>query len=199
MRELFGSDEAVKFALAANIGYYHDDPERMLFLRYAIPQASYLAGGGHYVRGGSPALTDRLVALIKEAGGTIGIRPRSRPFAVCRRQNRWRRPPARAAAAMSREEAATMIFGNAAPQVLAAMLPEDRQSAFLRRTQSPIIEFVVDDIARGKSADHASAVSATTPPSLFPTGCTASQMREASALMADAPRGRVPYYVLVDF
>ena len=71
LSELFGADEAVKFALAANLADYHDDPDRMLFLRYAIPQAPYLAGGGHYVSGGSQALSDRLVALIKEAGGTL--------------------------------------------------------------------------------------------------------------------------------
>ena len=42
--ELFGADEAVKVALAANLSYYHDDPDRMSFLSYAIPQASYLDG-----------------------------------------------------------------------------------------------------------------------------------------------------------
>jgi phytoene dehydrogenase-like protein len=43
----------------------------MSFLSYAIPQASYLTGGGHYVRGGSAALTNRVVALIREAGGIV--------------------------------------------------------------------------------------------------------------------------------
>src|SRR6202035_4419923 len=58
--ELFGRDEAIKFALAANLSYFHDDPARMPFLRFAIPQASYLLGGGHYVRGGSQALSSPL-------------------------------------------------------------------------------------------------------------------------------------------
>ena len=71
LAELFGDDEAVKLALAANIAYYHDDPDRLLFLRFAIPQASYLIGGGHYVRGGSQSLTDRLVTLIKDAKGEL--------------------------------------------------------------------------------------------------------------------------------
>jgi hypothetical protein len=44
--ELFGGDEAIKLTLATNLGYYHDDPDRMLFLRYAIPQASYLMEAG---------------------------------------------------------------------------------------------------------------------------------------------------------
>ena len=54
---------ASKFALAANLGYYTDDPDTMPFISYAIPQASYLAGGGHYIRGGSQVLSDRLVAI----------------------------------------------------------------------------------------------------------------------------------------
>ena len=51
LNDLFGSDEAVKLVLAANFARYHDDPDEMPFVRYAIPQASYLVGGGHYISG----------------------------------------------------------------------------------------------------------------------------------------------------
>ena len=71
MNELFGIDEIVKMVLAANLVYFHDDPDQMLFLRYAIPQASYVLGGGHYIRGGSQALTDRLVALMVVPQGVV--------------------------------------------------------------------------------------------------------------------------------
>ena len=43
----------------------------MLFIAFAVPQASYLLGGGHYIRGGSQALTDKLVTLIQQAGGVL--------------------------------------------------------------------------------------------------------------------------------
>src|SRR6202042_3475818 len=69
LQRLFGNDEAVKFALAPNISYYTDDPDTMPFIAFAIPQASYLLGGGHYVRGGSQVLSDRLVAIVREGGG----------------------------------------------------------------------------------------------------------------------------------
>ena len=39
LRDLFGADEAVKLMLAGNLIYYDDDPERTLFLDYAIAQA----------------------------------------------------------------------------------------------------------------------------------------------------------------
>ena len=68
-QRLFGDDEAVKLVLASNIAYYTDDPDTMPFVAFAIPQASYLLGGGHYVRGGSQVLSDRLVAIVREAGG----------------------------------------------------------------------------------------------------------------------------------
>ena len=130
MSELFGADEAVKFALAANIVYYHDDPDRMLFLRYAVPQASYLAGGGHYVRGGSQALSDRLFALVTAAGGTVetGREADALLFEAGRIVGVGHH--ARGGGDERCDQART-IFGNAAPQVLAAMLPQDRRAGFL--------------------------------------------------------------------
>src|SRR5664280_2173503 len=68
---LFGDNEAVKLALASNLGYYTDDPDTMPFIHFAVPQASYLTGGGHYIRGGSQVLSDRLVAIVREAGGEV--------------------------------------------------------------------------------------------------------------------------------
>jgi phytoene dehydrogenase-like protein len=199
MRELFGTDEAVKFALAANIGYYHDDPERTLFLRYAIPQASFLAGGGHYVRGGSQALTDRLVALIKEAGGTLeagrdGDRLLFADGRIVGVGHHAR------GGGDAREDEAAMIFGNAAPHVLAGMLPNDRRDAFL----SPYAKLPVS------SSLWTMSFGVKRPPREFGVRSystfvvpdwmhSLSQMPEASALMAEAPGARVPYYVAVDF
>ncbi len=199
MSELFGADEAVKFALAANIVYYHDDPDRMLFLRYAVPQASYLAGGGHYVRGGSQALSDRLFALVTAAGGTVetGREADALLFEAGRIVGVGHH--ARGGGDERCDQART-IFGNAAPQVLAAMLPQDRRAGFLapyaRRQPSSSLWTVSFAVGR--------------PPRQFGLGNysnfivpdwmrSLSQMREASALMAKAPDGRVPYYVAVDF
>src|ERR1019366_9906319 len=68
---LFGDNEAVKLALASNLGYYTDDPDTMPFIHFAVPQASYLTGAGHYIRGGSQVLSDRLGALLRAAGGMV--------------------------------------------------------------------------------------------------------------------------------
>jgi phytoene dehydrogenase-like protein len=199
MNELFGEDEAVKLALAANFVYYHDDPDRMLFLRYAIPQASYVIGGGHYVRGGSQALSDALVALIKQAGGTLEAGREADALLVENGRIAGVGHRARDGSA-PRIDRAPMVFGNAAPQVLAKMLPEENRAAFLdpyaKRRPSislwtaslglsrPAREFGVENYSNFVIPDWMRSL---------------SQMREASAILGGEPDGRLPPYVLVDY
>ncbi len=131
---LFGTDEAVKLALASNLGYYTDDPDTMPFIAYAIPQASYLAGGGHYIRGGSQVLSDRLIAIVREAGGEA----ESSRVVDAILLDGDRACGVRHATADGndvREEFAPVVFGNAAPGVLAAMLPEGKRDPFLKTYQ----------------------------------------------------------------
>jgi phytoene dehydrogenase-like protein len=68
---LFGADEGPKIALAANLGYYGDDPARLWWLFYAIAQGGLLANGGTYIRGGSGALSRSLVGVVEAEGGAV--------------------------------------------------------------------------------------------------------------------------------
>ena len=129
LQRLFGDDEAVKFVLASNIAYYTDDPDTMPFLAFAIPQASYLLGGGHYVRGGSRVLSDRLVAIVREAGGEAEAGRDVCAILLEGDRVRGVRHHARGADD-PREDLAPFVFGNAAPTVLAAMLPEQARPRF---------------------------------------------------------------------
>ena len=131
LQRLFGDDEAVKFVLASNIAYYTDDPDTMPFVAFAIPQASYLLGGGHYVRGGSQVLSDRLVAIVREAGGEVEAGRDASAILLNGDRVRGVRHHARGADD-PREDLAPLVFGNAAPTVLAAMLPEPVRQAFNR-------------------------------------------------------------------
>jgi phytoene dehydrogenase-like protein len=127
----FGGDEAIKCALAANLGYYHDDPHRLWWIFFAVAQGGYLACGGRYVRGGSQQLSDALARVISDAGGEIRIERTAteieldgggRPTAVVHRASHGR----------DREVVQTRaVAGNAAPSVLAEMLPEHAQSRLL--------------------------------------------------------------------
>lgn len=64
-------DEEVKLLLTANLGYYHDDPYSLSLPYFAVAQGGYFAGGGHYVEGGSQALSDHLADQVEAHGGTV--------------------------------------------------------------------------------------------------------------------------------
>lgn len=64
-------NEELKLVLQANLQYYHDNPHTMSLLYFAVAQASYFSGGGHYVKGGSQKLSDYLARFIKDNGGEV--------------------------------------------------------------------------------------------------------------------------------
>ena len=71
---VFGDNEAVKCALAANLSYFHDDPTTLWWIYFAMAQGSYLQSGGRYVQGGSQRLSSALARAIKVAGGEVLLR-----------------------------------------------------------------------------------------------------------------------------
>jgi phytoene dehydrogenase-like protein len=124
-------NEAVKCALAANLAYYHDDPNTLWWIFFAIAQGGYLASGGRYIRGGSQRLSDALARVIKTAGGDIllgrcaseiGLDGEGLPKSVVHTDRVGSDPV---------EVQASIIVGNAAPAVLATLLPEPARTRFL--------------------------------------------------------------------
>lgn len=63
-------NEDLKLVLAANVGYYHDNPYSMSLIYYSTPQAAYY-NGGYFIKGGSQKLSDFLSNVIKSNGGEI--------------------------------------------------------------------------------------------------------------------------------
>jgi all-trans-retinol 13,14-reductase len=197
--ELFGADEAIKLALAANLSYFHDDPAEMPFLRFAIPQASYLVGGGHYIRGGSQALSDRLVTLIREANGLVEtsrevdtlIFGEDRVIGVAHH--------GRGDADIS-VEYAPAVFGNAAPQRLAQMMPEGRRSEFLAPYASRHPSISLWTIALGLNRPPSElGVRRYSTFILPPWMRTLRAMRDAGAILAEDTVARLPPYSFVDY
>jgi phytoene dehydrogenase-like protein len=121
----FGHHEALKFALAGNLGYYADDPKQLWWLFFSVAQGGYLASGGAYVKGGSRTLSLKLAKAVTEAGGvvrpgreavTVDIGSDGRPAFVFHVDAKSRGEEERIAT--------RMIFANCAPSVVAAMLKE---------------------------------------------------------------------------
>ncbi|MCP4629478.1 MAG: NAD(P)/FAD-dependent oxidoreductase [bacterium] len=141
LQDLFGNDEEIKLVVAANLSYYGQDPGTLSTIFYGIAQASFYIGGGHYIKGGSQALSNALVDIIIEAGGQAVIRrnvtkiltagnqvtgvAHEKMLHIVRKQ---------APGDPDRQEAfAPVIFGNAAPSILKEMLPENLGKKFYQR------------------------------------------------------------------
>ncbi len=66
-----GADEAPKFAIAGNLGYYADDPRRMWWPFFALAQGGFLSAGGVFIKGGSRTLSMKLARIVMKAGGSV--------------------------------------------------------------------------------------------------------------------------------
>lgn len=64
-------DEQLKLLLTTNVLYYGDDPYNLSLLYFAVAQAGYIRGGGHYIKGGSQKLSDYLTHCIESRGGQV--------------------------------------------------------------------------------------------------------------------------------
>ena len=127
-------DERLKSILTANLGYYTDDPYSLSLMYFLVAQGSYLKGGGHFVKGGSQALSNYLVRFIKQRGGQVLtgkyveeiLIEDKRAVGVAYRDTFNRAPP------IERLYADTIV-ANAAQPIVARMLPEPQRSALQKK------------------------------------------------------------------
>jgi phytoene dehydrogenase-like protein len=125
-----GGDEAVKCALAANLPYWHDDPDTMWWILFAVAQGGYLAGGGRFVRGGSARFSNALAEATTKAGGEIILGRQVTdvrfgadgcPIGIAHMDRKGGEPV---------EVRAPIIVANAAPAILVSMLPASMRERF---------------------------------------------------------------------
>ncbi len=64
-------NEDLKLILLGNLGYFHDDPYTLSLNYYLVAQGSYYGGNASFVKGGSQKLSDALMSVIEENGGTV--------------------------------------------------------------------------------------------------------------------------------
>jgi all-trans-retinol 13,14-reductase len=201
MRRLFGDDEAVKFALAANMQYYGDSPARLWFPYFATAQGSYYRGGGHYVRGGSSRLVEALLTLIKAAGGEAENQRLATRIALDDgRVSGVEHRGTGGGEANARRERAPVVFGNAAPHALVDMLPPARKRSFMRRYEHRPISLTLWTLAVGfdrRPSDFGVRSYSTW---VFPEWMRSlDDMRESTRLFGEDPGARTPHFVFADY
>lgn len=198
MTELFGADERVKLALCANLAYWHDNPDRFRFLRYAVAQASFIGGGGHYVRGGSRALAERLAGLIREAGGELESGREADEILLA--EGKVAGVSHHSRDGDRRVDETRMILGNAAPQMLGAMLPEKNRTAFLEPYAGRGLSISLWTLSLGLNRPARDFGVSSYSTFIIPEWMQSfSQMREMAAMIGAEPGYGMPLYVFVDF
>jgi len=196
----FGDDEAIKCALAANLAYYHDDPDTLWWVFFALAQGGYLGSGSRFIRGGSQRLSSALARAVKTAGGDVLVRRR----AVAIRLDR----DGRAAGVThsdrrgenESEHAAPVIIANAAPAMVAEMMPEPARTAFAAAHATRKLSMSVFSATYGLSVPPGKFGMRAYANFLLPAWMRKlSDYRRSAALLNELPGGEMPVMTVVDF
>jgi phytoene dehydrogenase-like protein len=197
---VFGDNEAVKCALAANLSYFHDDPGTLWWIFFAMAQGSYLQSGGRYVQGGSQRLSSALARATRVAGGEVLVRRIVSGVALdAQGQTSTVTHTARDGSDPQVVECRRVI-GNAAPETLAALMPvpaaQKLRASYAQQTPSASL--------------FALTLGLSKPPREFGIGFYSTQLlprdmirlsdyAKGAALMAAEPGERMPPMSVVDY
>ena len=198
--QLFGDDEAPKLALAANLGYYGDDAARLWWVFYALAQGGYFASGGTYIKGGSGVLIGSLVGVVQAEGGAAHT-GRTVTEIILDDQGRAAGVAHTAPDGSDRVvDRAPVLFGNAAPTVLADALPPEARSAFAARYHERRPSISLFDIALGLDRPPQDLGLTHYYTMLIPEWVNAlADYARRAEILADAPGTRMPVVGIVNY
>jgi phytoene dehydrogenase-like protein len=193
------TDEGAKIALAANLCYLDNDPARLWFLVFAMVQASYLSGGGHYLQGGSQALTDALLEVIHAAGGET-LAERTVTAILLDDAGRVTGVEHRGPDGTSEVARVPLVFGNAAPHVLADMLPATPRQTFVETFNHRELSTSLFVVSLGMQRRPSELGVRSYSTFLYPDWMRSlREIRDCVPLLGAAPSGRVPMITMVDY
>jgi phytoene dehydrogenase-like protein len=197
---VFGDNEAIKCALAANLSYYHDDPATLWWVFFAMAQGAYLQSGGRFVQGGSQRLSSALARAIKVAGGEVLVRrvvsgialdPQGRAGAVTHTARDGSDP---------QTVQGIRIVSNAAPATLAPLLPGSAAQRLTENAAGRSASISLFALTLGLSKPARAFGINTYSTQLLPPGMTRlSDYAQGATLMADEPGERMPPMSIVDY
>jgi all-trans-retinol 13,14-reductase len=196
----FGDHEAIKIALAANLPYYADDPDRMWWLAYAVAQGGYFHGGGHYLKGGSQVLSNRLVDRIRESGGealagrTVVEVQLGEHGEVSGVRYRSQKGGGDAIAK------APVVFANASPLAVEGMLPAAERERFMAPYRGKRLSTSLFSISLGLSRRPSDLGMSAYSTAIIPKWMERlSDFKRCAELLADMPSSRLPALMVVDY
>jgi len=199
MGAILRGDEAAKCVLGAPLAYFDDDPARLSWLMYAGVWARYCEGGSYYIKGGSAALTRALLHQVTEAGGKAKHGTTVTEVLTDKGDQAegvvWKD-----ARGKTHRATAPTILGGAAPEHLAAMLPEELRAGFLKpyaKFENSISLFTVTlGLSRPAAEFGVNAYSTFVLPG---TMRRLADFPAAAAVLGAAPKDAMPPYVVADY
>jgi phytoene dehydrogenase-like protein len=196
----FGDDEAVKCALGANILYWHDDPDTLWWILFAVAQGGYIASGGRYIQGGSQRLSNALAKALRSAGGELLLR-RTVTEILLDGEGRPTGVAHEGKDGGGRVEAhAAIVVSNAAPAHVKSMLPEAARARFFAPYGGSPLSISLFSATFGLSTRPAEIGFSAYSTLLLPEWMTAlSDYRRCAAILADPPGEAVPPIAVVDY
>jgi all-trans-retinol 13,14-reductase len=201
LQRFLGDDEAAKFAIAGNIGYYADDPRHLAWPFFAMAQGGFLKAGGRFIKGGSRVLSMKLARIVTKAGGSVLL---GRHASAIDFDNSGH--PAYVRHVDSKTKAdeqrlgARQVFANCAPHVLAHMLPPAERAAIERAYIGQALSISLFSAHFGLSVPPARLGLDRYSLAVLPDWMTSlSRTAECSRMFAADPKNRIPSYAIANY
>ena len=197
---IFGDNEAVKCALAANLCYFHDDPSTLWWIHFAMAQGSYLQSGGRFIQGGSQRLSSALARAIKTAGGEVLVRRIVSSITLDSQGAAGTVTHTARDGSDARAVDGARIVSNAAPEAIAPLLPAAAADRLAQdyAQQTPSISLFALTLGLSKPPREF-GVSAYSTQVLPRDMHRLSDFAQGAGLMAGEPGTRMPPMSIVDF
>lgn len=199
-QKAFGDDEAVKLGLGANMLYWHDDPDTLWWILFAVAQGGYIGCGGRYVHGGSQRLSNALARAMRAAGGELLLRRtvteilldnEGRPTGVVHEPK---------GGGERVEVRAPVVVSNAAPQLMTEMLKEPARQRFADGYAARPLSISLFSATFGLSVPPAEVGLSAYSTFLLPEWMRSlSDYRRCAAILASAPGETLPPVAVVNY
>lgn len=200
LQRAFGDNEAAKCALAANMLYWHDDPDTLWWIMFAVAQGGYIGSGTRFIQGGSQRLSSAMARATKAAGGDVLLRRRvsdilvdgkGRPVGVVHE----------AKGGGDRVEVrARVVVSNAAPSVVASMLPAAQRAKFAAHYAAEPLSISLFSATFGLARPAAELGLSSYTTMLLPEWMrTLADYRRSAEVLAEAPGEAMPPIAVVNY
>jgi phytoene dehydrogenase-like protein len=197
--DVFGDNETVKCALAANLAYYHDDPRTLSWMWFAQAQGSLLRHGPCYVKGGSQRLSSALARAVKAAGSDALLRRNVVAIADAADGGYSVTHTAKDGGDPQTVET-TRIVSNAAPDTLATLLPQAAALTLRAHYANQLPSISLFALTLGLSRPPCEVGLNGYSTQLLPPWITKlSDYALGTTLMADEPGARMPPLAIADY